>query len=829
MSVRETLELDISDALASIEQVGDRLTNVAQAFGEVLSDALSAALEGLPIITPEVDTASVSDEVEQALTEATAAEQTVEVAADTDSITGDVDAAIAEVDTTVEVVVEADTSQASQAVDQLGESLTDAGGAGTEAAGGLGATAAAAGLAGRAAGSASGLLGRASSALSAIGPAGVAAGAAAASVGFLYNAAFDAVAVTQAWEQSLGPLGDRILDLDAGTTGFSGSLNQLAQDLGSSDEAVLIATQRYAEFLRSAGQTDEQIVRNAQNINVLAAQIRANNPQLGTMDEIINTLSRSLQRGGPRLQAYGIAIDQNSIKLRAAEMTGRDVEDSFTRAELSAAGLSLAMEQLNPNVASVSDGMDNVSIKADSAREKIGDTLEAIGEPLVQPITDTFESLAQAFVNVGEAAAPLVENVLGPLLQVIAGLAQQVATATGEGENLEDTFLGIVGLFQGAQPDPMWWLEGASDNARALYGILPPTTEATEDLAEAERIAAEQAELLIEKFAGVYQTFVQFSDTMQQSIPTVRDALGQITEDTTADQLTKNLQDQIAATDRWAADIGMAYALGLDNISQLLVEIGPTQSAILLEQYRGREQELEDHLQLMADAQQRAAAAANEIALRGYLRMRDITGAQANAIVLTLGAELQLGVPTQAAIEEVINAPATQELRVLAAYGKLGADATGALGSQVNSAQGATIAGNLINGMTKEMYLRMQAARDAAAAVGDAALSAIKAALGIRSPSQEMALVGDEMIRGLVLGLNRSEGLATSAVTGLGGSLAGVSLAAGAPTIRDVTVQVPVTVSAGMTADDGRAIGQAAGQAAAAEVARMMRLEAMVA
>lgn len=872
MSVRETLELDISEALTAIEQVGDRLANVAQAFGEVLSESLEAALNGLPIITPEVDVESVSAEVEQALTDATAEAQTVEVDADTSTVTSEIDAAISEVDSTVEVVVEADTSAASQAVEQLGDSLGEAGASGDEAAGGIGGTAAAVALLRKETGSnLTTRLGIAGKALGAMGPSGVVAaagiGAAVVSTGFLYKSAFESVAVTQAWENSLGDLGTRIEDLGSGTTGFSTNLRQLAQDVGSSDEAVLIATQRYAEFQRAAGFADDQIVENSQSIAVLAAQVRVNNPNLGTMDTIITSLGRSLQRGGPRLQAYGIALDTAAIQQRAFQQTGKETVEELTNAELSAAGLSLAMEQLDPTMGSVADGMENVAIKADRAREKLGDALETIGAPLVEPITDAFLELAKAFETFAGFAAEVsaaigarlsgalegLRRITDPLADVMALLADNVGllgnASVASAAGVDVLGVAVKGLARNAIAsipilgplinglgDLNDALGGTEAQSEATEGAIRNTSVAESDAARITNqfyIASERTanglQALRDKFAGVYDGWVTFADTVRSNVPTVVEALGQVTDETNADELTGNLREQIAATDRWTRDMGNLYAFGFENIAGLLAEIGPTQSAILLEQYRGREGELEEHLRLMAEAQQRAATQANEIALRGYLRMRDITGAQANAIVLTLGAELQLGVPTQEAIDEVIASPATNELRVLAAFGKLGTDATGAVSAEMNGAKGATIAGNLIDGMTKEMYLRVQSLKDAATTVADTVITTVNGLFGNASPSKVMMQTGRDVVSGLVLGLSESAPQAEAAMSSLTNGMLGVNLSAGAPSIRDVSVTVPVTVSGGMTADDGRAIGAAAGQAAGAELARMMRLEALVA
>jgi secreted protein with Ig-like and vWFA domain len=71
-------------------------------------------------------------------------------------------------------------------------------------------------------------------------------------------------------------------------------------------------------------------------------------------------------------------------------------------------------------------------------------------------------------------------------------------------------------------------------------------------------------------------------------------------------------------------------------------------------------------------------------------------------------------------------------------------------------------------------------------------------------------------------------GFSTTNPTGLvvGGSVAGDG---GNPNTTEINVTVPVTVGAGMTAEDGDRIGRTAGVAASQELRRILRLEGVVA
>lgn len=888
MSVRETLELDISEALSAIEDVGSRLENVAQAFGDLLGEALEGALSGLPVITPEVDATTVSEEVEGALNEATDApleidgeaggvtdavdsaladaETTVTLDADADAVTDEGQAAIDSIDGTV--TVNADTSQAEQAIEGLSDSLGSLGGSSEDAAGGLSGVTTAAVLAGRGAAGASGAVGRVTGALSSLGPAGIAAGAAiggvAAGAGFLYNAAFEAVAVTQAWENSLGDLGEQIMDLDGGATGLSGTIAQLAQDTGSSDEAVLIATQRYAEFQRAAGFANDQIVENTQGIVALAAQIRVNNPNLGTMDQIITSLSRSLQRGGPRLQQFGIALNTADIEARALSMTGKTVATELTNAEKSAAGLAIAMEQIQPSAEGLAAGMDNVAIQSARAQQKIGDTLEELGKPIVAPATQAFLALAQAFEAVASVVAPLYQAIGKDLADAIDTASvsldawlwalNQLGSLIGDASDDVDDASSAMDIFGGViegvsratinQLGPLGSLfnllndvRGATDDSGeaiatatgVYYGYTGAVDEAGQAVPQltaemkAQQVAVEEATAA---FGPAYESINTFVRTASSAVPTITEAFRGITAETDATTISQNLNLQILATSIWTDNMERLYSEGYTNIGAVVAELGPQQSALLLEQYAGREVELEKHLAEMAQAQQRAFAAINETAVISYLRLRGITGDEARRVVQVLGAELQLGVPTQAAIEQVIAAPTQRGPEVRKSFATLSQDAANALRKNINAPEGAGIGANLINGLAFGLISQQEAALRAAREVSNTIVNTVKGLFRVTSPSKVMADIGRDVTAGLALGIEDGSSLAESAMAGLSNSMLGVSLSAGSPTVRDVSVTVPVTVSGGMSAEQGRQIGGEAGRAAALELSRMLRTEA---
>lgn len=832
MSVRETLELDISDALSAIEDVGSRLEDVAKAFGEVLSDALNTALGDLPIITPEVDAAPVTEGVADALDEAAAepidveaeagsvtaeidaavdaADTGVEVDAETGSVTDEIEAAVADADTTVEVELTVDTTQAEGAIDGLKESASGAGGPldsltdGLAGAGGAGAVLA-------------GGLGGAATAMRGLGPvaAGVGAGVAglAAGVGFLYSGALEAVSVTETWERSLGPLGDRILDLSSGVTGFDTDLASLAQTVGSSDEAVLIATQRFVQFQQAAGLADDQIVKNTQEMSALAAQIRVNNPALGEMDQIITTLTRGLQRGGRFVQAYGLSMKKTDIETRALEVTGKDLREELTEVDLVMGGLSLANEQLAPSFAKVQDGAQNAQVTFERLQEKIGDTIEVIGAPLVAPINDVMAELVAIFEAFGPIAGDivslLVDN-LSPALETIADIARATTAVTerlsealtdlglagddaADGMNLVKvatdgyvrtalTAVPVIGPVLGALLD---WArisddvaEATSDLTDEVTGLRGPTSAATVD-AEAQAAAMED---LLEQYAGAAEAVAQFAETATSKLPGSAASFIELSDSTNADTIRGNLQEQLALTERWVADMASVQAQGFDDILVLLGELGPERSALLMDQYGSDLRDLEDHLEAMAAAEQRARAQINTIALNEYLRLRGITGVEAAAINRELEAALQLGPVTQQEIEDA-RAVVTGQLGTIGGY-QLGEAETNqyatALGL-VNPTQEQldTIAGIVANasvpGVAGQMGL--DAALFYAAALGNSSplsTQQINNLIGIirTAPFGPTGTTsGAAAGAGIASGLGSQEGAASAEANAIGGSI----------------------------------------------------------
>lgn len=901
MSVRETLELDISEALSEVTRLGSQLDNVAKAFGETLNAAINEALENIPIIRMTADSSEVTTSIDEAVAEAddvvpvsadatevtseidaavSDADGTIPVTADASEVTSEIDAAVEEAADSIDVTVDVnvDTAQAQSAIDDLSGSLDGAGAAGEAASGGLASAAVAGAALNKTFGNA-GALGKAGTFITALGPAGAAAaagiGAATAASGFLYGAAFEAVAVTQQWENSLGDLGARIMDLEGGATGFSGTLASLAQDVGSSDEAVLLATQRYVSFQQAAGLADDEIVENTQNLAALAAQIRVNNPALGTMDQIITALSRGLQRGGPRMQAYGLALNATDIEARALSNSGKTLAAELTNADKSAAGLDLAMQQLAPSQAKVTEGMENVAVKSDRAGEKFGDALEVLGEATVEPITEGMLLLSQAFEGVVAAVAPVLVSIgedlaaafrlaseaVGPIIRGL-DIVQQVLLKTGisgedaaEGIDVGDTALEafgrtVVGTVPVLGPVANLML-GIGDAASSQAGAVDEAAVATARAAQAE------ANTLALRSSGWYEfltttsvnqqswvaaveantarasaAFGTFLDAATANIPSVTAEFDKLAADMGTDQVLANLETMFAATETWTASMEAQIALGNTNIVTLMAQLGPEKSAILLGSYSGDEAELEAHLARMFEAEQNARLQARQATVMHYLIAQGMTKEGAERVVAQLGNSLLLEEPTLEAVQAAEAVVAASDLETIAA--RVTRNTVEA--ARVEAARMKQVGEDLMEGLLTGFRSR----GGTLAGEGSWAVKTIYDAAMLRaqstSPSKLFASLGKDLANGLVVGMDSGASLLTAS----GASMVSVAAAPVSaftasvqndPTLAgaNISVTVPVTVTAGMTADDGRRIGEAAGQAAEMELRRVYRMEAMLA
>ncbi len=492
--LEELLELDVSDALARIDDVESAMTAAAQAGQRALSDAFSsslgdaeaaAALVGDALAESLRDGSTTGlDYLQQQLSALPAVD--LEVEADTSSAVDAIDGLDG---TTLEVPVEADTTGVTDALSdleelagvsapdtivvgvedsQVTEAITDVealGDAadsasttvtidaevsgtgdvtamGEEAAGTAGALGglnlvAAAGTKGM-----GGLNDAAGSLIPTWARYSAGAAGAAAGIGVLFNAGVSAEAGNRRLEASYGDLAGELQDITtviADLPPDMRTLKDLTIATGSSGAGLKTAIANYADLGRQSHATNQEILDTGKQFGVLANYVAATRPELGTADQIAGRLSTTLARGGRFAAQMGLDIgNSGEIAARASEMYGLPIEQ-LSIWQKSTAGLQIAYEQLGPSIStSLEKAVENPVVKLRSLERELKVTLAAAGQPLVQPLVDSLTALepvldgvAASFGNMAGAVLPSVLAVAQPVLRLLGGLADLFARIPG--------------------------------------------------------------------------------------------------------------------------------------------------------------------------------------------------------------------------------------------------------------------------------------------------------------------------------------------------------------------------------------------------------------
>jgi hypothetical protein len=414
----ETAVVEAVEAGAAEPAVIDAdATAVTETIGTAVADADTTA-------TIVADTGQIPPDIEAAIAAADAS-----VLATVDADTGPAQAAIDSLEAApVEIVVEADTADAQAQIDTLGETAADS----SSQVGDLAAnTELLAALAGAAAGELGGLEG----AVSGLGASAAATvGGLAALGGFVVASASNAIDAETAqarFNRELGATAAAVDTIDLG--GLNTDISELALSLGSSDDALRAAAANIAQLGRSAGASQEEIAAATEQILVLATRAVALNPALGDAGTVAENLTRALASGRDRaLVPYGIALDRTAVAAdasRRALAAGRSEVGLWDRI---AAGAAVTTEQLGDSLAvDVASGAELSEVRLRSLRTQLGETLEALGAPLVSPLLDIVESavpaaeaLARILTQLSEAALPL----LPPILDVVTAALEVLAS-----------------------------------------------------------------------------------------------------------------------------------------------------------------------------------------------------------------------------------------------------------------------------------------------------------------------------------------------------------------------------------------------------------------
>lgn len=445
-----TLQLEITDALARIEQVGA---------------SLAAATSGIPVTLDQPDAAPITASIDDAVA---AADTTVTPDAQSDGVTTSIDDAIGAADTTIPVdaditaaaseidslsavsdvivpvdadttaadasiadvvavadaetatiTVDADTSAADAAISATGDSASNASGGVDQLTSSLGALK---GSTADATGLAAGLGSAVGSLPGPFGEAAAAGGALIGIIGGFFEAGTSLIAAEQRLTLTTGEFRQAIEQIDVGS--LRTDIKGLAADTGSTIVPIDNAISRIFQLGTSSGETGQQITSTSAKIVALAGFVRASNPALGETGDIANRLTDSLARGGRALQQYGLSLAAKDILEKAQQETGRQ---TVTQYEKTAAAADLLSEKLGPEFAArIAAGTENPVIQIGQIKAEFTALFEEIGKPVVAPVVSILRDLAPLGEEVGRTLGVAVEAVL-PFAEDLGIVAKQAA------------------------------------------------------------------------------------------------------------------------------------------------------------------------------------------------------------------------------------------------------------------------------------------------------------------------------------------------------------------------------------------------------------------
>jgi hypothetical protein len=393
----------ILDQLSTVDATVDVQLGDPAATQQQITDAVAGADA---VVTPDIDTAAITDQV------ASAAEE---------GMTQGLETGAAEADVTPSGGG-GGAGPDPGATDDSTRSLLDLAGA--------------AKVAETASGALRGEASATTGALSLLGPQGAAASGAVAGLAAVMVDAFheaeEAQVVTQQVDRTFGAFAGTVRSVNF--DGFKGSLQDTTVALGADDDALQQVTVRLGSMGLAQGQTQQQVAQTGQAFQDLVLKVSALHPELGTADEIAQRLMRGLVRGGPILTNFGLSWNQARL---ATELAAQGIDK--TANELSAYDkITIASTALNRDLGNsyslITDAQRNALVQTRSFQAQLREAGEAAGGALLQPLTKlgadivpVLTSGIRAVVSVGRDVAivldPILHNFGPPLKLMFEGIA----------------------------------------------------------------------------------------------------------------------------------------------------------------------------------------------------------------------------------------------------------------------------------------------------------------------------------------------------------------------------------------------------------------------
>jgi hypothetical protein len=422
------LDLDISPALAALDDLSGAFDDIVSSFGTSIGDSLSSAAASAGDLGSALDdtTTTFASNLLDAMDAATNA------AADIGSSLDDAAAGFGDAlgGSGGGSSAEAAASGVSQAFDKIVSSSEGAASAmdlQELSSSALGATT-------------SGLTGNMEGLIGSVLPQAAIFGGVTAAVGSLVEIGANAKQAIAEMQRVFGDNAASVFDEKVKGVGFS--LGELDSKTGTSDTKMrgLLAT--FGQTAIGAGATSDEATNAARSMGVLDNILTTLKPSLGTADQNFQMIARGLGGSTRILQRYGITLDQAQVShlaLANAQEHGRDTASLFDK---QMAGLQLTMEFLNKQAqstgttlnAQLNTGLDAPVVKLRALKGQLETTLEDIGvplvdagvkiatslEPIILKIIETFGKLAKSVTDAVVPVASTLVDILTPALNAVA-------------------------------------------------------------------------------------------------------------------------------------------------------------------------------------------------------------------------------------------------------------------------------------------------------------------------------------------------------------------------------------------------------------------------
>lgn len=438
-AIEAELELNLDNALQALDdlstrfdeivtQLGDNLSTVmTQSFDDVVShldDILGNSVSVLASNLSETDLSGLTSSIQDAISVATSSGEIppIEIPIDTADLTAQLQDAFDSVDTSSLDTSLGDTSNALDEVTHSSEKTK----------GGLEGASQAAQALGIGADAAKGSF---SSLVESAVPGAAAFVGVAASIGELVKEADAAQLATQQLNAVFGKSASVVKTLNI--AGLNYDVDKLSQLTGASVPKLELAAASFGRLQISAGKSKEQAASLSKELIVLAANVAATHPSLGSASDVIDTLSRALQGNVRLLNRYGINLNKTQIDAEAMAESHKTLKSELNATDRQTAILTLTMKALGDTVGkNVADSAKTATVQFRALKEQLVTEAAKIGTPLIQPVLE----LVRALLPVGEAVGQAFGAAITAILPGIKDVAQVVVKLTPAIEGLTKAF-----------------------------------------------------------------------------------------------------------------------------------------------------------------------------------------------------------------------------------------------------------------------------------------------------------------------------------------------------------------------------------------------------